>query len=560
MASFYAGQTDYIQQLNNLSAASKGDPGSTWYSGTSVPTGSIGIDGDYYLKTDTGDIYKRVTGAWNSPISNIKGANGSATVAIGTTTTLTSGSSATLTNSGTSTAAILNFGIPRGADGTNGSTGLTGPKGLNSRGVWAAGTNYAVDDWATYGGSSWHRLVAGTTATVPSSDAVNWEPLALKGTDGAGAGSVLSVSVVSANGFAGTVATATSTPAITLTTSITGLLKGNGTAISAAASGTDYGPATSALATGIVKSTTGTGAHTIATVGTDYSVGTSALATGIIKSTTGTGALSVATSGTDYSAGTSALGTGIVKSTTATGALTIAVAGDFPTLNQSTTGNAATATTLTGVLSGALGGSGVANTGTTLTRGGNVTFSGAFATTFTITGTTTVTFPTSGTLLSTAAAVTVAQGGTGATTAAAALTALGAASLVANTFNGDQALTNNKISGIKIAGFNAEYDNGNSSTAITITLANAQKQKVTLTASSTITISTTGAVVGNYQLRLIQDATGSRAVTWSGPSASRWLGNTTAPAINLAINGETMVSIYFDGTNMTQSLSKIGAV
>ena len=56
----------------------------------------------------------------------------------------------------------------------------------------------------------------------------------------AGTGTVTSVSVVSANGFAGTVATSTTTPAITLTTSITGLLKGNGTAISAATAGTDY--------------------------------------------------------------------------------------------------------------------------------------------------------------------------------------------------------------------------------------------------------------------------------------------------------------------------------
>lgn len=53
-------------------------------------------------------------------------------------------------------------------------------------------------------------------------------------------GSVTTVSVVSANGFAGTVATATSTPAITITTSITGIIKGNGTAISAAVAGTDY--------------------------------------------------------------------------------------------------------------------------------------------------------------------------------------------------------------------------------------------------------------------------------------------------------------------------------
>jgi hypothetical protein len=51
---------------------------------------------------------------------------------------------------------------------------------------------------------------------------------------GGGSGTVTSVSIVSANGLAGTVATATSTPAITLSTSITGILQGNGTAISAA--------------------------------------------------------------------------------------------------------------------------------------------------------------------------------------------------------------------------------------------------------------------------------------------------------------------------------------
>lgn len=59
-------------------------------------------------------------------------------------------------------------------------------------------------------------------------------------TGSGGSGTVTTVSVVSANGLAGTVATATTTPAITLTTSVTGVLKGNGTAISAAVSGTDY--------------------------------------------------------------------------------------------------------------------------------------------------------------------------------------------------------------------------------------------------------------------------------------------------------------------------------
>lgn len=53
-------------------------------------------------------------------------------------------------------------------------------------------------------------------------------------------GGVTSVSVVSANGLAGSVTTPTTTPAITLSTTVSGILKGNGTAISAATDGTDY--------------------------------------------------------------------------------------------------------------------------------------------------------------------------------------------------------------------------------------------------------------------------------------------------------------------------------
>ena len=60
------------------------------------------------------------------------------------------------------------------------------------------------------------------------------------GTIGGGSGTVTSVSVVSANGLAGTVANATTTPAITLSTSVSGILKGNATTISAATAGTDY--------------------------------------------------------------------------------------------------------------------------------------------------------------------------------------------------------------------------------------------------------------------------------------------------------------------------------
>lgn len=49
-------------------------------------------------------------------------------------------------------------------------------------------------------------------------------------------------------------------------------------------------------------------------------------------------------------------------------------------------------------LPGSQGGTGVANTSKTITLGGNLTTSGAFASTFTMTNTTGVTFPTTGTL------------------------------------------------------------------------------------------------------------------------------------------------------------------
>lgn len=122
------------------------------------------------------------------------------------------------------------------------------------------------------------------------------------------------------------------------------------------------------------------------------------------------------------------------------------------------------------------------------------------------------------------------------------------------------ALGNTAITGVKTVNFNGEYDNGNSGTTKTVTLTNGQKQKLTLNGNVALTVSFTSAAVGTYQLRLIQDATGGRTVTWTGLSASRWLGATSAPAINAASNGETIVSIFYDGTNAAQSLAKVGAV
>lgn len=66
-----------------------------------------------------------------------------------------------------------------------------------------------------------------------------------------------------------------------------------------------------------------------------------------------------------------------------------------------TLGTVATGTWNGAVIAGQYGGTGVANTGKTITLGGNLTTSGAFASTFTMTGITGVTFPTSGTLATT---------------------------------------------------------------------------------------------------------------------------------------------------------------
>lgn len=113
-----------------------------------------------------------------------------------------------------------------------------------------------------------NNLTAGTGITITNGAG----SILINGTGG----TVTSVSVVSANGFAGTVANSTTTPAITLTTTITGILKGNGTAISAAVSGTDYAPATSGTS---ILYGNGAGGFSNVTVGTGLTFATGTLST-----------------------------------------------------------------------------------------------------------------------------------------------------------------------------------------------------------------------------------------------------------------------------------------
>lgn len=135
-----------------------------------------------------------------------------------------------------------------------------------------------------------------------------------------------------------------------------------------------------------------------------------------------------------------------------------------------------------------------------------------------------------------------------------------AADFVKKAADADLEMNNYKIHEIKTATFDGEYDNGNSGTSKTITLTNGQNQKLTLTGNATVTITATGAGTGNYQVRLIQDATGSRAVTWSGLTSTRWLDSATEHAINLAANSESLLVLkVVAGTVVTQSIGKIGA-
>lgn len=61
------------------------------------------------------------------------GADGqAATIAVGTTTTGNPGTNASVTNSGTTSAAVFNFTIPRGAQGETGPQGPAGPSSISS--------------------------------------------------------------------------------------------------------------------------------------------------------------------------------------------------------------------------------------------------------------------------------------------------------------------------------------------------------------------------------------------------------------------------------------------
>jgi len=191
-----------------------------------------------------------------------------------------------------------------------------------------------------------------TTFTLPGVDGTSGQFLSTDGSGNltftsGGSGSVTTVSVVSANGLAGTVATASTTPAITLSTSITGVLKGDGTAISAASAGTDYVEPGGALGTpssGTLSGCTVDGTNGVGYINAPQSTNTTVAATDAGKHIYFTGG-STATLTVNTNATTPlATGTVILVVNDNSGNLTISGAGVTFQLANGSTGNRTVAT------------------------------------------------------------------------------------------------------------------------------------------------------------------------------------------------------------------------
>lgn len=137
------------------------------------------------IKTTTTPITSPQASDFVGLWKNYKGATGTAaTVDAGTTTTLDPGESASVSNSGTPSAAVFDFGIPKGVDGVDGEDGLD----INWRGVYDNSASYVVNDSVFYNGSS-YICILNSSGNLPT-NTTYWNLMAQQGSAGTGSGDV----------------------------------------------------------------------------------------------------------------------------------------------------------------------------------------------------------------------------------------------------------------------------------------------------------------------------------------------------------------------------------
>ena len=359
----------------------------------------------------------------NAGTFNFKSVNGTTDAGITASTVVASSNVTTSGNLLLNTdAGVVQFGLAgdttisrlsAGVVQFNGTAAIVVPTGTTAQEPTATAGGFRFNSESGYmefaNGTTWISLATGTssvssfsagstgfTPATASTGAVTLDGILNPAHGGTGVNNgsntiTLGGSVVTAGSF-----TTTGANPITLaTTGPTNLVLPTSGTLLTTTDTTKYVASFQTDLAGLTPTTASTGAVTLS--------GTLGVASG------GTGVTTLASNGVVIGAGTGPV-------TTATGTqyqVLQAGAGGVPTF-----GLVDLTTSVTGVLPPANGGTGVNNGSNTITAGGNVNFGSSFTTTpanavtFTTTGATNVTLPTSGTLVTTGTAVTSFSGGT----------------------------------------------------------------------------------------------------------------------------------------------------
>jgi len=285
----YTNGTGLSLATNQFSITNTAVTSGSYGSGSQVPTFSVNAQGQLTAAANTNIAISgsQITSGTVAIVNGGTGANSQQLAINALAGSVTSGSY--LRGNGTNVlmSTIQATDVPTLNQNTTGTAGNV--SGIVAIANGGTGQNNASDAFNALSPiTTAGDLIVGSGTNVATRLAIGTAGLFLKSTGATAVwdsapGGVSNVSVASANGFAGTVANSSTTPAITLSTTVTGLLKGDSTAISAATAGTDYLAPPSGTA--ILKGNSG-GALANAVANTDYqspialtTVGTSGAAT-----------------------------------------------------------------------------------------------------------------------------------------------------------------------------------------------------------------------------------------------------------------------------------------